>query len=1060
MPGHPPDPAAAQAAAPVARNGPGPARVTAVVVAHNGERWLPRVLAALAAQSRLPDAVVGVDTSSDDDSAAVLAAHVGHVVRAAPGAGFLDAARAGLAALDAAGLTPAADPHAAVAGEAGHQEWVWLLHDDSAPAPDALEHLLDAVELAPSVAVAGCKQRAWDAPDRLLQTGFTVSRLGRVLTGVEAGEVDQGQTDTREDVLAVGTAGMLVRRDVWERLAATDDLDLCLLVRSAGHRVVVVPAAVVAHADATRHGHRAGPAARRPLWWAARRRVAHRRLVDARALLLPLVVLAVLAGAAARVLARTAAKEPGRALGELTAVLAALGRPDLVWRARRRCARARRVPRRAVTALRASHGEVARWHRDRWHRWRARRRAALVPVEQQVPTAGGRRVPVVGALLLAAVSGLALHRLVGPGAVAGGALPPAPGELGDLWASARSSWVASGLGTVGPPDPFLTTLTAFAAPFGSPALAVTVLLLLAVPASGLSAWLAAGALTRSAWLRGWAALAWAAGPPLLAALDAGRLGPAVAHVALPWVALAVGRAVTAPTGRRAATVAAAGGLVLAVAATASPVLLPAGLLALLVVAVSGRLAGRRPLALVWTALPALALSGPWLVAAASEPRLLLADPGRVTSSPAPEEWRLLLAQPAEVAPWPLLPPEVAGTVAVAAGGVLVLVAVLALLRGGTRGAAVRAAWAVAVVGLLAALAATRVVVGAAPDGATVSGWAGGATSLVLVGLLVAVLAGTDGVRGRLGPRRGWRSAVAAVLAGAAVLAPVGGLAAWTGAELGGEGSLQRGEAPRLAAVAAEAAASPDRARTLVLRSTDDGTVSAAVARTAAEVLGATSTVDAARSVDGGLSDAMPSPPDAAQQALSASVAALVAGADDPRPLLADLGVGHVLLLDSAATTGPLTPEDLDGVQGLSRAGEVAAGVLWRVEPSGDAGPDSPRRAARARVLGPDGAPQAVLPASPVDVRAAVPAGEEGRLLVLAERAHPGWTAYLDHRRLEPAVHDGWAQAFVLGDEGGEVLVRHRLPGQGAWTALQVVVLTLTALLAVPVGGGTRTVRSR
>ena len=44
---------------------------------------------------------------------------------------------------------------------------------------------------------------------------------------------------------------------------------------------------------------------------------------------------------------------------------------------------------------------------------------------------------------------------------------------------------------------------------------------------------------------------------------------------------------------------------------------------------------------------------------------------------------------------------------------------------------------------------------------------------------------------------------------------------------------------------------------------------------------------------------------------------------------------------------------------------------------------------------------------------------EGRRLVLAERADTGWRATLDGKALEPAT-DGWAQAFDLPTEGGEL----------------------------------------
>ena len=74
-------------------------------------------------------------------------------------------------------------------------EWIWLLHDDCEPAPDALEQLLRAASRSSSLAVLGPKPR--DATDRrvLREAGVTVDRAGRRVTGIEPGEIDQGQHD-------------------------------------------------------------------------------------------------------------------------------------------------------------------------------------------------------------------------------------------------------------------------------------------------------------------------------------------------------------------------------------------------------------------------------------------------------------------------------------------------------------------------------------------------------------------------------------------------------------------------------------------------------------------------------------------------------------------------------------------------------------------------------------------------------------------------------------------------------------------------------------------------
>ena len=219
------------------------------MVSHDGGDFLPRTLAALAAQSRPADTCIGVDTGSRDHSAALLEQAFG-----APNVTVFDQPRSGMGAAVQAGLSALApwrgDGRSGTAA-AGRPavEWIWLLHDDAAPAPEALAELLRAVERAPSVTVAGCKQLDWHSERRLMDVGLSTSRWAERLTLIEADELDQGQYDGRSDTFAVNSAGMLVRRDVWEDLGgfdpalpgSGDDVDFCWRNRLAGHRVVVVP---------------------------------------------------------------------------------------------------------------------------------------------------------------------------------------------------------------------------------------------------------------------------------------------------------------------------------------------------------------------------------------------------------------------------------------------------------------------------------------------------------------------------------------------------------------------------------------------------------------------------------------------------------------------------------------------------------------------------------------------------------------------------------------------------------------------------------------------------
>ncbi|HEX2315765.1 MAG TPA: glycosyltransferase family 2 protein, partial [Thermomonospora sp.] len=234
--------------------------VTAVLVAHDGARWLPETLKALLTQTRPVQRLVAVDTGSTDRGPAVLTEVVGdgNLLRLPRATGYgeavAEALRHGAASLPVPDDSP---------GEP-RTEWIWLLHDDSAPAADALAMLLRAADADPAAAVLGPKLRDWDDRRLLLELGVTIDGAGRRDTGVERLEFDQGQHDGVRPVLAVGTAGMLVRRDVWDRLGGLDpafgifrdDVDFGWRAHAAGQRVVAVSDAVVFHAEAAGRGLR------------------------------------------------------------------------------------------------------------------------------------------------------------------------------------------------------------------------------------------------------------------------------------------------------------------------------------------------------------------------------------------------------------------------------------------------------------------------------------------------------------------------------------------------------------------------------------------------------------------------------------------------------------------------------------------------------------------------------------------------------------------------------------------------------------------------------------
>jgi hypothetical protein len=172
--------------------------VTAVVVSHDGSVWLTAVLTTLAAQTRPIDAGIGVDTGSVDRSEGLLAESFGpdRALVLDHRVGFGDAVRAGLESLE----RPVHEPFTPE-----FVEWVWLLHDDSAPDVRCLEALLDTADDNPSAAVLGPKILGWHDRRLLLEAGVTVTGSGRRVTNLDKREHDQGQKDGVRDVLAVSS---------------------------------------------------------------------------------------------------------------------------------------------------------------------------------------------------------------------------------------------------------------------------------------------------------------------------------------------------------------------------------------------------------------------------------------------------------------------------------------------------------------------------------------------------------------------------------------------------------------------------------------------------------------------------------------------------------------------------------------------------------------------------------------------------------------------------------------------------------------------------------------
>ncbi|MGF0117777.1 glycosyltransferase [Promicromonospora sp. Marseille-Q5078] len=1086
--------------------------VTAVVVTRGRTPFLDATLDALARQERAADDVVVVDVGAAESTARHPDLRLG-------GARFV-------AASGVRSLGEAVDRANEAVGvpETG---WLWILHDDSAPEPDALSRLLRAVEHSSAVAVAGCKQRRWPVAadgtpaaeaSMLVEVGSTVSPLGRRMTGIDDTEIDQGQHDAREDVLAVGLAGALVRAHVWAELGGTDPelgpfgdgLDLCRRARLAGHRVVVVPDAVVRHAQASLLGLRGRPNATPDVEasrYGRRRSQLYLRLVEAPLPLLPFVWLATLLWAPFAAMYRLALKRPAHARDELLVAVVTALRVVPLYRARRRAARSRRLPRRVLAPLRGTWRQVLGERRDvRLARAEAQRaRWAPSELERADLRRLARTRRIVLAVVMVAVVALDVA-LFGPwqgvlvdgGRVVGGGLLPAPGTVGDVWEAATSGWVRDGLGVRAAADPLLLPLTAFAALAGGGLqTAMNALVVAALPLAALGGWFAAGSLTRSVVVRAVAALAWAAAPGFLASLGSGRLGALVVHLTLPWLLVAVLRTVGAhardvvhtPVRRRGSLGAAgAAGLLLAVAVCAAPVLLP---VAVVLIGVAALVVRRSWRSLLLVLLPALVVPLPFwgeVLGTWSDGgwRLLVAEPGApLVAQGAPTAVELLLGLPGDTAwfgSW-LGDDGVLGRVAVVGpallgGAVLVLAAVALVRRRAVRG--VRLAWLAAAAGLTTSVlaVATAVASGTTADGtvASVTGWPGVGLSVLLLALGAAAICALPSTGRRHTPvpvspadreERGvlQRLATAGVVAlgVVAVALPAAQLGSWVLGSTGGGavGELRAAENPVVPAVGTQMQAPPRSARVLQIDRVRPGGEGDDEAGTSAEVvdyallhadgtrLEDSSTVVRARAAG------LLAGPERTDTALLDQVVAEVATgrSTDVTDRLAALGIGAVQVPAGGDAELATT---LDLVPGLARVTEEGA-LVWRVTTDGPA----PGWATVLRGTGEagDGTPSPfyapgdsvrTLPSDGTGASGRFTEGREGRTLRLAETADTGWHATLDGRRL-PAVDAGGTQAFAVGPEAGHVRVAFETPHRTAWLVLAGVVLLVHTLLALPVG---------
>ncbi|WP_394769529.1 glycosyltransferase family 2 protein [Lacisediminihabitans sp.] len=886
------------------------ARVTAILVVHSGAAYLERTIAGIARQTRLPDDVIAVDAGSTDDSAELLAEFgPTQLVSVGSKTTFGSAIARAIHVAAPAAFAPAG-PGAPPAG-ATDDEWLWLLAHDNAPEPKALAQLLAAVEIAPSVAIAGPKLMRWEQPDVIAEFGETMTRFGASFALVE-GELDQAQHDVQDDVLGVAAGGMLVRRSLWTALGGFDPglpsidaaLDFSVRARLAGYRVVVVPGARVASAGGPETFVRASVSEMRRAR-IARTAQLHRRLVYAPAASLVFHWLSLVPLGVLRAIGQVLAKRPGLVGGEFAAAFAVAFGTTGIGRARRNLARSRTLGWAAIASLRIPGRAV----RERRAQAREEAVSSTAVVVQGAPRAGFVAHGGLWVVVLAAVVGIVFSGpVLGASSLVGGTLLPLSDTVGQLWSHVGYGWREIGVGFVGASDPFAYVLAVLGSiTFWQPSLGILGVYLLALPLAALGAWLLARRLTTRVWLPALAAALYALAPPLLGSLAAGHLGASIVHLVLPWLVLA---GLSAP---RSWSASAGSALLLAVAAASAPSVAPALLVCWLALLLSRPKSLHR---LIWIPLPAAALFLPLVVQqlARGNPMALLADPGVPTGGAETSGLRLALLSPgAGLHGWssvlhslslPGTAPVVLVAVLLAPIGALAL---LALFVPGARRAA--PSMILALLGFATAVIGSHISVATA-GGAAVVIWPGAALSLYWLGLIGSVVTGLDSL-GRVSVPLGVLAGVASTLL---VVPLLGSLYAATA-------TVHPGSRILPAVVTAQANGRPD-VGTLVLTPLAGGALAAVVERGSGTTLDDQSTLAAT------------STRLAADQKRVATLSGNLASRSgfDAASSLGELSIGFVLLArpeDNQQAVHRRTAEALDGNSLFASVGNTANGLLWR-----------------------------------------------------------------------------------------------------------------------------------
>ena len=621
-------------------------RVTAVVISHDQPTFLAETLLALQSQTEQPQKTLVIDTSSSGDCLKVIEAANLQGISLPP------KTKLG-AAINAAIIANRLAETSTDSAQDTASDWLWILHDDSAPEPTALAQLLAVIEQSPSVAVAGPKQVQWKNKRLISQLGLTLTPTGKLFS-VVSNQLDQSQHDDVDDVLAVGTAGVLIKTSVYRQLKGFDDsapplaadVDFSIRTRLAGYRVVAVPLAKIRHAELSLKDERPKS------WLGASSKTALRRAeVHLRLAYLPIAValaywLILPAIGIFNAVLRVSQKRPNQIAAEIASAFWGFFTIAARLKARKLASVPGGLKFKQLDRMRATWRQVRTANRAQAELEQSQQLLAEFEKGEQTESVVAEKGFFAGG---AAWWFIALALVSAPfwpidSAITGGQLLPLSDSWFDLFKRAGASWQPIGNGFFGPSDPQVWLLLFLASfTFWSPSLAISILIFLAKPLAFAGAFKLASLFTDRNWLRILAAMVFALSPLLAISQAEGYFSAIVLAIGLPWFALACCRIAGIGSSRLATRgqltsqqtwswVGVAGLLFAAIGSTAPNAI---AVLVLLLAAVAfSRI--KKIGYLIWVGLPLASIAAPFewfLTVGLGHPLAGLTDPGVAAAGP-------------------------------------------------------------------------------------------------------------------------------------------------------------------------------------------------------------------------------------------------------------------------------------------------------------------------------------------------------------------------------------------------------------------------------------------